>query len=732
MNAAAPDRLYDLLPAVYRQRDAERGYPLRALLRVVGEQVDVVEEDIAQLYENWFIETCEDWVVPYIADLIGYRPVAEAGEAGEVSTRQGRERNQVLVPRREVANTLASRARKGTLHLLEPLARDVAGWPARAVEFRRLLGWTQNLRHLRPQLGRTADLRDGLALERLDGPFDDIAHTVEVRRLASRRTQGRYGLAAAGLFLWRLRVYSVTQTPAYSAEEIGPHAFTFSILGSDTQLYVRPQPEAEPTDIAGPLNLPVPITRRALEADLEKALATDPEAAQTAYYGAGRSFSIAAGTNKKGNVDFELVKPKALVVADLTDWQYRPKKGYVAVDPELGRIAYPARNLPREGLRVVYHYAFSADIGGGEYQRPISQAADAAEPFRVGENETLKTIRAALDKWQSEAPGKPGVIEITDSGVYTEPLKIELAPNQRLQIRAAQERRPVLRLLDWQSGQPDSLFVHGEAGSEIVLDGLLITGRSVRIEGALAAVTVRHSTLVPGWGLGPDCEPWRPTEPSLELVDVNGCVTIEHTILGGIQVVHDEVLADPTPLRIADSILDATSEQREALGAPGHPVAHARLTLERSTVFGQVQVHAVELAENSIFEGLLRVARRQIGCMRFCSYLPGSRTPRRFHCQPDLAEQAAVSGVTDPAERAAARERERRRVRPQFDSRRYGVPTYARLALSCAREIRRGADDESEMGVFHHLYEAQREANLRTRLDEYTPAGLDAGLIFAS
>ncbi|HVR98551.1 MAG TPA: hypothetical protein VMW27_18190, partial [Thermoanaerobaculia bacterium] len=184
--------------------------------------------------------------------------------------------------------------------------------------------------------------------------------------------------------------------------------------------------------------------------------------------------------------------------------------------------------------------------------------------------------------------------------------------------------------------------------------------------------------------------------------------------------------------RLSDSILDATSEQREALGAPGHPVAHARLTIERSTVFGEAQAHAIELAENSIFEGRIQVARRQIGCMRFCSYLPGSRTPGRFQCQPDLAELAAVVGITDPAERAVAREGERRRVQPQFESRRYGASTYARLAMSCAREIRRGADDESEMGVFHDLYEPQREANLRARLDEYTPAGLDAGLIFAS
>jgi hypothetical protein len=36
------------------------------------------------------------------------------------------------------------------------------------------------------------------------------------------------------------------------------------------------------------------------------------------------------------------------------------------------------------------------------------------------------------------------------------------------------------------------------------------------------------------------------------------------------------------------------------------------------------------------------------------------------------------------------------------------------------------------MGAFHDLYQPQREANLRARLDEYTPAGVNAGIIFAS
>ena len=95
------------------------------------------------------------------------------------------------------------------------------------------------------------------------------------------------------------------------------------------------------------------------------------------------------------------------------------------------------------------------------------------------------------------------------------------------------------------------------------------------------------------------------------------------------------------PISISDSIVDAMSSDREALGAPGHPVAHAVLTIRRCTVFGIVDVHAIELAENCIFSNCLNVARRQLGCMRFCYVPPGCRTPRRYHCQPDLAAQAA-------------------------------------------------------------------------------------------
>lgn len=755
-----PDRLYELLPAIYRIRDAEQGGPLQALLRVISEQVEVVEADIAQLYDNWFIETCEDWVVPYIGELVGYRPVPDAGHPGDPATAQGRSRNRVLVPRREVANTIRHRRRKGTLALLEALANDVAGWPARAVEFRRWLGWNQAVNFQHPGRGRTVDVRMGSRLEQIGTPFDTAAHTVDVRRINSARSLGRYNIPSVGVFVWRIRPYRVTRTPACCVESVGPHLFTFSVLGNDAPAYLRPEPEADPTHIAGEFNLPVPIRRRVLAEHRERII------------GPERSLFIWIGVKRGQTIALEPVPAEKIVAADLSGWQYLPRRGTVAVDPALGRIAFPAQHAPRNGVWVSYHYGFSADIGGGEYGRAVAQPLGATL-YEVRQDAELDTIGKALRQWGIDRP-EHAVIEIGDSRVYVEPIHVEFESGHRsLQIRAANMRRPIIRLLDWQTSRPDALTVTGRERNRFVIDGLLVTGRGMQLNGGLEDVTLRHTTLVPGWTLGGDCEPERGTEPSLEVFSPDACVTIDRSIVGAIQVnpvtpapsggdtappqrapepeVHQarcagigpDVRLDPLRLCIFDSIVDATDCDLEAIGAPGCPVAHAVLTIVRSTVFGRTQVHAIALGENSIFDGRVVVARRQQGCVWFSYVTPGSRTPRRFQCQPDLVEAAIVQRLRDGAAAAslppppasvleAAAACERVRVRPHFNGRRYGMPTYGQLSADSAQEIRRGAEDESEMGVFHDLFQPQREANLRTRLDEYVPAGADVGVILAS
>ena len=138
------------------------------------------------------------------------------------------------------------------------------------------------------------------------------------------------------------------------------------------------------------------------------------------------------------------------------------------------------------------------------------------------------------------------------------------------------------------------------------------------------------------------------------------------------------------------------------------------LVITRSTVIGAIKTHAIALAENSILLGHVLACRRQEGCMRFCYVPPGSRTPKRYHCQPDLVDKAVADlfakGAITPEDRDVMRESERLRVEPDFNSTRYGKPTYCQLTDTCAVEISAGADDESEMGAFHDLYQPQRVA----------------------
>ncbi|GLH74145.1 hypothetical protein GETHLI_26470 [Geothrix limicola] len=741
--------LYELLPVIHQRRDAEQGYPLKQLMAVLDEQVGVVRQDIAQLYANWFIETCQDWAVPYLGDLVGYEPVHEAGEPGPVDTREGRLRNRFLIPRRAVANAVRDRRRKGTLAILEDLSRDVADWPARAVEFYKLLAWNQHLNHQRLWRGGTADLRRGEVLDLVDGPFDRLAHTVDVRRIDSGHGIGRFNIPSVGLYVWRLGSYPVTETPAYCLEEVGSQCYLFSVLGNDTPLFNKPQPEPSPTHIADELNLPVPIRRRAFESPVLVDGKLDHVEASTAYYAPSaedtKSLAIWAPDWPKKGAPQPLPAP-LIVPADLTDWTYRTVKGTVAVDPVLGRIVFPTGQLPKRGVRVSYRYGFSADMGGGEYRRTLRNPL-GHKLYRVGANEDYTTLLAALGAWMAERADQPtAVVEVQESGVYTESLNLDLRAGESLQIRGASGTRPVLRLLDLQADMPDAFSVTGARGSRFSLDGFIVTGRGLRIYGPdpstpipaadaakptdpgdLCEVALRHCTLVPGWGLQCDCDPKHPNEASLELDNTQACIRIEHCILGSIYVVADEVKLDPVSIHIRDSIVDATSDDRVALGSATLPAAYARVSFIRSTVFGQVQTHAIELAENSLFTSTVRVARRQVGCMRFCHVPSGSRTPRRYHCQPDLAIQA-LGKNPPPADVALAREQ----MAPRFMSRRYGQPAYGQLAEGCAQELRRGADDESEMGAFHDLFQPQRAANLRVRLDEFTPAGMEAGILFAN
>jgi len=181
MNAPGSERLYNLLPAIYRQRDAAEGETLRALLAVMEQELASIEADIGTLYENWFIETCEEWAIPYIADLLGIDDLTD--RAGKLYS-----------PRARVGNAIAYRRRKGTPGVLKSLARDLTGWEdVQVVEFFEYVATTQHVGHVRPGRGATFDIRNRQAIEQLGTPCDAAAHMADVR--------GRHNLGKIGIFV---------------------------------------------------------------------------------------------------------------------------------------------------------------------------------------------------------------------------------------------------------------------------------------------------------------------------------------------------------------------------------------------------------------------------------------------------------------------------------------------------------------------------------------------------
>ncbi len=66
-----------------------------ALLGVFARELDALEENLEQLYDDQFIETCAEWVAPYIGELIGYRSLHGARAAHGLAARRSGEHHRL-------------------------------------------------------------------------------------------------------------------------------------------------------------------------------------------------------------------------------------------------------------------------------------------------------------------------------------------------------------------------------------------------------------------------------------------------------------------------------------------------------------------------------------------------------------------------------------------------------------------------------------------------------------
>jgi hypothetical protein len=687
--------IYDLLPVEIRLRDQQDGRVVEALCGIIASQAQIVEANLGELYDDLFIETCAPWAIPYTGDLIGYRPLRSLGPDGATS-------------RADVADTIGYRRRKGTVVVLEQLGYDVTGWPTIAVEFFSLLMQFQYVRnHVRPA-NRRFDAHDLQTQIDITTAFDQEARSVDVRRIGSGR--GRYNIPNLGIFVWRLHPYggaTLDQVPAKArnlaksaARRVGANRYTFDPFGDDVQLVNPPRALRAPFSVGGRWNVPFALPRLPLYNELETARAAAAVGAPFAsdYFGSTPVLAVF-------EADGTPIESAKICVCDLETWTAPTEAGIrVAVDPILGRFVFDAAPDAGAQIDVTYAYAFSGDYGGGTYARPVPPD-EAAHPLEV-----LDLASAAPSSWTS------GIVEIDDSGAFAG--NVTLKPAGSLVIRAASFARPVFL---------GDVTIDAAAGSSVTLRGVALGG-SLTVSGTgpftlrLEHATVR-STLT--WA-----------------IDLGGALVVDHTLCSAL-FVHPDVTID-----VADSIVDgafvsatadpAFDDTRRAIAAADGTGECGSLSIARSTIFGGINAREVGLIENSIVTGIASVERTQGGCVRY-SFIPdGSTVPRRFRCQPDGAIDADTASAlrSNPAltkaQAAAIRADVLTWLFPAFTSRLRNTGGYAQLADTAPAEIRLGAEDGDEMGVFFRLYGPRREANLKFRLDEYVRIGLEFGIIHAT
>lgn len=704
------ERLNALLPAIYRMRDFAQGEPLRALLRVLEEELMIVEDDVARLYDSWFVETCPEWVLPYIGDLVGARLLHGTSQ------------------RAATANTLAYRRRKGTLQTLAALAQDVSGWPARVVEYLPRVAAAQTLDFPRPAGTVTADLRRADSLLRIGTPFDETAHGVDIR------TRGRYAPAQVGLYVWRLGVHRLQRVVA-TAVQAG--CFCMNPLGCETALW-SPAHSRPGLDAKVELNLaPQPLSRRELFYALEarRQALVDGRTVLDPFFAGEPVFSVfvadADGVPRP-------VPPEQIAVADLLRWTpplsrrtYRRRGDgqavelpiAVALDPERGRLAFPAGSTPSR-VWVSYHYGLAGEIGGGYERLPsaeVAAASDGAAPYTLRQGDATALTRladpaAASSLWQGS--GGRLAIEIADSGTYRLG-DLSVPAGGVLVLRAARGQRP---LLVPPPADPAAMGAAAEPRVQVTLgDGAALLVEGVLIAGGLtvagppadgaARIELHHSTLVPGLCLRLDGQPAFPEAASLR-GGGPGALTLvlERSICGRV----DLGASAGSHVTAGDSILDGTRGLGAALVAD-------TAALVRSTVFGAVTVDALEDTADTLFHGRVTAPSGAEGGVSCCYLGELSSVPSPDRCQPETALLAQRAQGRDPGE-----------LRPWFVSQRYGTPGYAQLTTRCHTSLRAGASDEGEIGALHHQHMAQREANLRDSQAEYLRFGLTLNLFLVT
>jgi hypothetical protein len=789
------DHLWRLIPEVYRASDSsdpDQPGPLRELTARLGAQIAVVRRSIDRTLEDQSIESSDDWLIPYIGDLLATNLVAGLDARAQ---------------RLDVYKTIYYRRRKGTVGILEEIAANITGWNARAVEFFRRLARTRH--NFDPEIGleRDSALIDGLCgaltgtpaggyadLRGLPGglgasgsqkantAFDEFFHTADFRR--GRDGSGWHNIPKLGFFLWRLRSYHYVLVDPVE-DSVCAGQFTFDPTGREIPLCAR--------DFRDPKQYgDVWVTPD--EWMLPGRISADLLAREAAH-----------------------LYPGALEVVDLSAaGETQVPFANLRIHPERGRFQPSAEAAPGVARLVKYHHGFSSEIGAGPYDRDTLRMDELPEP--AGPRQNVSGGGAAL----AGALGAAGMITIADSRTYTSAANPWSVSD--VLVNTNENQAPLLRL----SGA--AWVISGAANATLALEGLFVTGTDIVLRGDFDRVTLSCCTLDPGEEVQlsgmPRTVDGRPLNPTALWVEgevrelilrrsitgpirtrgkgkiefisttdsiVQGVRTTLPGLLSAGEIADPHLLArrlksgmDPLTVFLRGSFAAPVTAALAAYDPLNPPDAALAATLigALNAILGGAMIYTASRfagiplpdalnpppsgltgadllrANHFLLEAAFPIELQPAAVATSTAHVSLERTTvlgslhaHRVSASESILHQFSVAEDTQsgcvrfsafvegsqlhqPYESVAIGERA-----GIFHSRRFGDPDYAQLTRLADREIRIGApgatisagtQDGSEMGAFALEKNPIKERGLRIKLSEFMPIGLTPVLIFVT
>jgi len=739
------ETFWALIPEMYRHEDGLADPPgaLRALCEVLGAEAAVARRSIDRLLADTRIDEADDWALPYIARLLGTRLTSALNPAAR---------------RADIAHTIAYRRRAGTPHLLQRLADDIADWDAVATEgFQRLARhWhlldtavprgavTQTPRGGRPRLNalRLSDV--------LDGPFDDLAHRVQIRPPDAGR--GRlYEIAGVNLFVYRQYAFPLSGTTPCRLDDTH---WTLDPSGRDVPLFQPGGLDSTPPpagqrfedsfDCAPKTEWAVraPISCRRLNAATYW-LRPDPAHPPAWAPLLGRRFASTQDLVEEAQALGGIVIPDLLVAALAPDC---PAANLLASAGPRGTLAPAALDLAIAASPLAAplppHALLGAGLGGwadgaalapwvaalvdparGRVQLaaavPVGQALQARRhfvgrfwPVGAGTHDRRRSLPQASPAPAAEALA-PALATLAgdhlfaDSRTYAPSTGAagEVSVTANARVWAVDGARPYLRFAPG-AGQRAIRLVASAGARSLVLDGLWL-GMALAsvaaptdlaelvLEGAWEQVLLRDLTLDPGGEQATlaGAPAQRIAHLRLVLAGTVAQLQIERCVLGSLA----ERSGLPGTACTAASVQASDSLFIAHGSGPAIALGSAELRLDRCTVLGEVRCARAEISQ-TLIDGDLWVENAQDSCFRFS-------TARRGRIPSPYESVLFPDGL--PAE--------------SFVSRRFGDPGLAQLAAACPPSVARGAENGTEMGVFNRALDPIKRDDLAAKLAEYAP-----------